>query len=164
MRFVRSEGSPLVKVMRNMVLVLFVVIFISIVYNFRNRESNTESALISEAAVSREFKGVFIRDEIPVIYSGNGVLSYNVSDGGKLGKGSVIAEVYPDENQISVNRQIESLEKELDILEKIQNPGTLESAQPSSVSSGIKESYRNLILCRDMEKYEDFESSSEVQS
>lgn len=161
MRFVRSEGSPLVKVMRNMVLVLFVVIFISIVYNFRNRESNTESALISEAAVSREFKGVFIRDEIPVIYSGNGVLSYNVSDGGKLGKGSVIAEVYPDENQISVNRQIESLEKELDILEKIQNPGTLESAQPSSVSSGIKESYRSLILCRDMEKYEDFESSKE---
>lgn len=161
MRFVRSEGSPMVKVMRNTVLILFVVIFISIVYNFRNKESNTESALISEYTVSKEFKGVFIRDEFPVSYSGNGVLSYNVSDGGKLGKGSIIAEVYSDENQISVNRQIESLEKELDILEKIQNPGTLESAQPSSVSAGIKESYRSLILCRDLGNYEDLESSKE---
>lgn len=161
MRFVKSEGSPMIKVMRNMVLILFVVIFISIVYNFRNRESNTESALIAEATASREFKGVFIRDEIPVTYTGNGVLSYNVSDGGKLGKGSVIADVYPDENQIAVNRQIESLSKELAILEKIQNPGTLESAQPSSISSSIEESYRNLILCRDMEDYDSFGVSKE---
>ncbi len=151
----------MVKVLRNAVIVLFVVIFISIVYNFRNRESNTESALISEATASREFKGVFIRDEIPVTYSGNGVLSYNVSDGGKVGSGSVIAEVYSDENQIVINHQIESLTKELDILEKIQNPGTLESAQPSSVSAGIKESYRNLILCRDMGNYEAFSESKE---
>lgn len=161
MRFLKSESSTMVKVLRNAVIVLFVVIFISIVYNFRNRESNTESALISEATASREFKGVFIRDEIPVTYSGNGVLSYNVSDGGKVGNGSVIAEVYSDENQIVINRQIESLTKELDILEKIQNPGTVESAQPSSVSAGIKNSYRSLILCRDMEDYEAFEVSKE---
>ena len=121
MRFFRSEGSPMVKIMRNMVLILFVVIFISIVYNFRNRESNTESALIAEVTDARKFKGVFIRDEIPVTYNGNGVLSYKVSDGGKLGKGSIIAEAYPDENQIAINRQIESLSKELAILEKIQN-------------------------------------------
>lgn len=161
MRFYRSESSSLVKAMRNTIIVLFVVIFISIVYNFRNKESNTESALISEATASREFKGVFIRDEIPVTYSGNGVLSYNVSDGGKLGKGSVIAEVYSDENQIAINHQIESLTKELDILEKIQNPGTLESAQPSSVSEDIKKNYRNLILCRDMENHESFSASKE---
>lgn len=161
MRFFRSEGSPMVKIMRNMVLILFVVIFISIVYNFRNKESNTESALIAEVTDARQFKGVFIRDEIPVTYNGNGVLSYKVSDGGKLGKGSIIAEAYPDENQIAINRQIESLSKELAILEKIQNPGTLESAQPSSVSAGIEESYRSLLLCRDTGNREAFETSKE---
>ena len=161
MRFFRPEGSPMVKIMRNMVLILFVVIFISIVYNFRNRESNTESALIAEVTDARKFKGVFIRDEIPVTYNGNGVLSYKVSDGGKLGKGSIIAEAYPDENQIAINRQIESLSKELAILEKIQNPGTLESAQPSSVSAGIEESYRSLLLCRDTGNREAFETSKE---
>ncbi len=157
MRFIKSDSSLLVKILRNTVLIMFIIIFISIVYNFRNRESDTESALIAEATASREFKGVFIRDEQPKTYSGNGVLSYNVSDGGKLGNGSVIAEVYPDENQISINRQIDSLTKELDILKKIQNPGTLESAQPSGISESIEENYRSLILCRDMQDYDALE-------
>lgn len=125
MRFVKSDSSPLVKVLRNVVLIMFIVIFISIVYNFRNRESDTESALIAEATASREFKGVFIRDEQVRTYSGSGVLSYNVTDGGKLGNGSVIAEVYPDENQISINRKIDSLTKELDILKKSRIPELL---------------------------------------
>lgn len=158
MRFIRSESGPLVKILRNAVIIMFIIIFISIVYNFRNRESDTESALIAEATASREFKGIFIRDEEPKTYSGNGVLSYNVSDGGKLGNGSVIAEVYPDENQISINRQIESLTRELDILKKIQNPGTLESAQPSGISESIEENYRSLILCRDMQDYDTLET------
>lgn len=157
MRFVKSESSPLVKVLRNVVLIMFIVIFISIVYNFRNRESDTESALIAEATASRELKGVFIRDEQIKTYSGSGVLSYNVTDGGKLGNGSVIAEVYPDESQISINRKIDSLTRELDILKKIQNPGTLESAQPSNVSAAIEENYRSFILCRDMQDYDTLE-------
>lgn len=157
MRFVKSESSPLVKVLRNVVLIMFIVIFISIVYNFRNRESDTESALIAEATASRELKGVFIRDEQIKTYSGSGVLSYNVTDGGKLGNGSVIAEVYPDESQISINRKIDSLTRELDILKKIQNPGTLESAQPSNISAAIEENYRSFILCRDMQDYDTLE-------
>ncbi len=154
MRFTKTDSGLAVKILRNTVLILFFVIFISIVYNFRNRESDTESALIAEATASVEFKGVFIRDEFPVSYSGSGVLSYNVSDGGKVGNGSVIAEVYPDNTQVGINREIESLTKDLDILKKIQNPGTLESAQPSSLSASIEENYRNLILCRDMQDYD----------
>ncbi len=158
MRSNKSDSGIIVKILRNAVLILFFVIFISIVYNFRNRESTTESALMAEATASKTFKGVFIRDEQVRKYGGNGVLSYNVSDGGKLGMGSVIAEVYPTDAQISINREIEKLEKELEILEKIQNPGTLESAQPLSLSASIEENFRNYIYCRDMEDYEKVKS------
>ena len=96
MRFLKTESSFMVKMLRNTVLILFVVVFISVIYNMKNRESDTESALIAEATASAEFKGVFIRAEQPMKYSGSGVLVYNVSDGGKLGKGSIIAEAYPD--------------------------------------------------------------------
>lgn len=150
MRFTRSEGSLFVKILRNSVLVLLVIIFISIVYNFRNMESDTESALIAEATASIEFKGVFIRNETPVAYYGGGTLSYSVSDGGRLGNGSVIAVAYPDPSQIDRNREAEKLRRDLDILQKIQNPGTRESAQPSDLSASIEENYRNLIFCRDM--------------
>lgn len=154
MRSVNSESNIVTKILRNVVLILFLVIFISIVYNFGNKESATESALMADATASAEFKGVFIRDEEVVKYGGGGVLSYGVSEGGRLGNGSVIAQIYQTDEQIKVNREIERLTQELDILNKIQNPGTLESAQPSSLSANIEETYRNLIYCRDIGDYE----------
>ncbi|MBR3283301.1 MAG: hypothetical protein IKI56_08410 [Ruminococcus sp.] len=162
MRFAKSEGSIMVKILRNTVLVLFLVIFISIVYNFRNRESDTVTALIAEATASKEFKGVFIRDETPLPCSANGVLSYNVSDGGKIGKGTIVAQVYPNEEQISVKRNIDKLTRELDILKKIQNPGTQESVQPAALSENIKENYRNLVLCRDLGDHSGVEETAET--
>ncbi|MBE6864852.1 MAG: hypothetical protein J6I47_03120 [Ruminococcus sp.] len=158
MRFARSEGSILVKVLRNTVLVLFLVIFISVIYNQKNRESETESALISEVTASAEFKGVFIRDEKPVLYSGNGILSYKVSDGGKLGNGSIIAEAYSSGDEITRKREQAQLEKKLAILMKIQNPGTRESAQPADLSASIEENYRNLMLCRDKQDFKQISS------
>ncbi len=150
----RPENNVVTKILRNVVLILFLVIFVSIVYNFRNRESAAVSALMAEARSSVEFKGVFIRDEQVVTYSGNGVLSYNVPDGGRVGSDTVIAQVYPNDEQISINRETERLEKELDILNKIQNPGTLESAQPANLSESIEGTYRKLIYSRDTADYE----------
>mgnify|MGYP001027646463 CR=1 FL=1 len=149
----RSDSGIIVKLLRNGVLVLTLIVFISIVTNFNNRQNPTETALMSEAISSQEFKGVFIRDEEPVTFSGSGVLNYKIPDGGKLGIGTVIAEVYPDDSQIGRNREIARLEKELDILKKIQNPGTQESAQPAALSDNIKESFRTLIYSRDMNDY-----------
>ena len=150
MGFSKSDGSFMVKLLRNVVLVLLLIIFVSIVYNFRNRESDTVTALMASAQSSKEFKGVFIRDEQIQLYSGNGVLSYNVSDGGKVGNGTVIAEAYHDDEQLSIKREKAKLERELNILEKIQNPGTLESAQPANLSESIDDSYRSLMYYRDM--------------
>lgn len=153
MRSNRSDSGFIVKLLRNLVLVLLLIVFISIVYNFQNKVTATETALMSDAISSEEIKGVFIRSEKPVTYSGSGVLSYKVADGGKTGNGTVIAEVYPNDRQISRNREIAQLEHELGILKKIQNPGTLESAQPASLSANISESYRTLIYSRDMKDY-----------
>lgn len=162
MRFNKTESTLVVRVLRNVILVLFLVIFISSIYNFRNRESKTDSALIAEATASVEFKGVYIRNEIPLAYSGVGSLDYNVSDGGKLGNGSVVAEVYDDGAQISRLRQIDELETQLAVLQKIQNPGTLESAQPAELSDDIEENYRSLIYCRDMNDLDELENVGET--
>ena len=157
MRSGKPESSPVVKLLRNFVLVLTVVMFGSIVLNFRTEESPTETALMDEAVLSTKLKGVFIRNEEPVTYSGNGVLSYNVNDSGKVGMGTVIAQVYPDDTQIAINSEIERLQRKLDILKKIQNPGTLESAQPGSLSESIEENYRSLVYARDMKDYASLE-------
>ena len=80
----KSESSIISKILRNSVLILLLIIFISIVYNFRNRQEKTAVALMSDAVASKELSGVFIRDEEVRLYSGNGIISYNVADCGKL--------------------------------------------------------------------------------
>ena len=112
----RSDSSFIVKMLRNVVLILVLIVFVSVILNSRNRESSTNVALISEASASRSMKGVFIRDEEVITFSGSGALSYAVADGGKLGNGTVIANIYPDDEQIALNREIESLTRELEIL------------------------------------------------
>ncbi len=71
---------------------------------------------MSSAIASKEFNGIFIRNEKVITFSGNGVLSYNIVDGGKVGSDVIIAEAYPDDAQIGRNREIERLEKELRVL------------------------------------------------
>ena len=161
MGFSKSDGSFMVKFLRNVVLVLLLIVFVSIVYNFRNKESDTVSALTASALSSREYRGVFIRDEEIQLYSGNGVLSYNVSDGGKVGNDTVIAEAYLDDEQLSIKHELAKLGRELSILEKITNPGTLESAQPSSLSESINDSYRSLIYYRDMGKLDELNEAKD---
>lgn len=151
----------IVKLLRNLVLVLLVIVFLKILSGYQNKGSSTETALLSDAISSEEFKGVFIRNETPVTFSGNGVLNYKVADGGKVGNGTVIAEVYPNDEQITRNREIAQLEHELAILKKIQNPGTLESVQPANLSENISESYRTLIYSRDMKDYSSLKTEME---
>ena len=130
----------------------------TICYNMFNQKYETETAIISSADESASFKGVYIRNEEIVEYGGTGTVSYCVSDGGKLGKGSAIAEIYADERQIDIKQQISDLNAELSILEKIQNPGTLESAQPANIAGLIDEQYKNIINSRESRNLDELAS------
>ena len=126
-----------------------VVCVFSVVYHMGNQKYKTENAIFSKASESAAFRGVYVRNEQVTTYNGNGAVGYEVSDGGKLGIGSVIAHVYSDETQIDIVQQIAALQDELELLKKIQNPGTSESAQPANLSSLIEERYRSLIFQRE---------------
>lgn len=150
---IKFGKSTFQTVLHIVVLIMFLVVFASRFYNNGGRDYETESALMLKSTDSEMINGVFIRDENIIEYNGDGAVSYSVADGGKLGKGSVIAEIYSSPEQIQINQQISSLEEELALLKKIQNPGTIESAQPSSISVLIQEQYRNLTYYRDLKNY-----------
>ena len=133
------------------VLLVFCVAacLITVGYHMVNQKYKTETAILSTADDSVTFKGVYVRDEQVVEYGGTGVVSYCVSDGGKLGSGSAVAEIYADEGQIDIKQQINDLNSELAVLKKIQNPGTLESAQPANIASLINEEYKLVVNDRE---------------
>lgn len=148
------------------ILMFFLAVFILITvasqaYFMMDEQYTTETALPYSATDSVVFGGVCLRDEQIMSYIGSGVLSYCVPDGGKLAGGSEVAQIYGKESDIGVNREIEELKHKLEILKKIQNPGTVEAAQPKTVSSLIEDKYREISSLIRTGRLERLESAQE---
>lgn len=134
-------------VIKTLFVILGLFAFCSIfsqIYTYVNEQYKTETAMIYSSADTVTFKGVYIRDESVIKKYYTGVMSYPVSDGSKVANGSVIAYVYADESDIELNRRIEELNNEIELLESAQNPGTVLTAQPDFIASLIGEEYRTV--------------------
>jgi len=141
--------SATYRILKILLVICVAASIFGVIYNSSKDNYKTETAYYAQADDSVSFKAVYVRNEKILDYSGAGVVSYAVSDGGKLGKGSVIAEIYADESQIDVKQQLTQLNNQLEIIQKIQNPGTLELAQPANLSDLINEKYRAVINARE---------------
>ena len=141
------------RILKFLLLVFAVVLASSIFYHLFYTNFETENAIYAEGSDGTSFQGVYVRSEAVKTYSGTGAVRYCVSDGAKLGVGSVIAEVYSDAEQIELRRRISEKEDEIAMLEKIENPGTSENAQPANLASLIDEQYKNLIRLRERQDY-----------
>ena len=113
-----------------MMHILLIVLSIAIIatigtifYHFVDTQYKTETAVSATAEQSETFQGVYVRDETVLTYNGSGAISYNVPDGGKVEKGGTIAEIYADQSAIETNQQIAALQQELNLLNRISNPG-----------------------------------------
>lgn len=137
------------RILKALLLVFAVVLVFSIVYHLLFQGYQTETAIYYEVSDASVFQGVYIRSETPERFSGPGAVRYCVSDGAKLGVGSVIAEIYENEEQIDLRRKAAEKQAELQRLSKIENPGTSENAQPNHLASLIAEQYRTLVQLRE---------------
>ena len=136
------------------VLSLFVLLTVANqLLRLLNEDYVTETAMLHSSAEKITFDGVYIRQETIVYYedeAGNptnyrGVLSYPIPDGGKVARGSVVAYLYDNIESIRIKRQIEELEREVELLEGAQNPGTTDVVQARFISSLIEEEYRTIM-------------------
>ncbi len=136
--------------------ILLIVLSIAIIatigtifYHFIDTEYKTETAVAATAEQSETFQGVYVRDETVLTYNGSGVISYNVPDGGKVEKNGTIAEIYADQSAIETNQQIAVLQQELNLLNRISNPGILQNAQPAELAEQVERYYNQITYCKD---------------
>lgn len=126
-----------------LIVSLFILITIgSQISNVFNDRHETEEAVIYSVNDSKTFKAIAVRDEKLIDFNFDGVVNYIYSDGSKIAKNSVVAEVYRTKEQIIAKKRIEELENELSQLERAQNKGTIAVAQPEQLSRKIDESYK----------------------
>lgn len=149
------------RILKILLLVFAVVLACSIFYHLFFTNYETENAIYYEVSDVSSFQGVYVRSETVKTYSGTGAVRYCVNDGAKLGVGSVIAEVYSSPEQIDLRRRIAEKEDEIAMLEKIENPGTSENAQPANLASLIDEQYKAMIRLRERQDYSAMSSAKQ---
>ncbi len=149
------------RILKFLLLVFAVVLAFSIFYHLFFTNYETENAIYYEVSDVSSFQGVYVRSESIKTYSGTGAVRYCVNDGAKLGVGSVIAEVYSSPEQIDLRRRIAEKEDEIAMLEKIENPGTSENAQPANLASLIDEQYKAMIRLRERQDYSAMSSAKQ---
>ena len=137
------------RILKVLLLVFAVVLASTIFYHLFYTNYETENASLYEDSVVSTFQGIYVRNETVRRYNGNGAVRYCVDDGAKLGVGSVIAEVYSNEEQIDLRRRIAEKEDELSMLSRIENPGTSENAQPANLAALIDEQFKSMIRLRE---------------
>lgn len=144
-----SSGNKMTNVLLVLLSVSVIATIGTIFYHFLDTSYETETAIRAKADESEIFDGVYVRDEKVLTYSGTGAVSYQVSDGGKIAVGDVIAEIYSNETIIEQQQQMEAIQKKLDVLQRISNPGILEQAQPADLSRQIAQHYEGIVRSRD---------------
>lgn len=148
------------------IIVFFLSLFILItvasqIYLYFSNDYTTETAVTYSVEDKTVFKGIFVRDEEVIPYSGAGVVCYPQADGSKIAKNSVVAYVYRSESDINAEKKINELEKKLASLEKVSNPGTFDVAQPELISDLISEEYRNSVYSCEMGNYSQLENDND---
>jgi len=125
--------------------VFFLVMVISQVLMYFSSPIRTETATLTTVTEVINFKGVYVRDEKLVSYNVNGIISYNHSDGSKVAKNSVIAQVYKNRSDIALRQQIDELTRQRDVLRDAQSLVGADTSQLESFSNQIGEKHSQLM-------------------
>lgn len=149
------------KILAGVLCVLLFAVVGSQLYYRINDKHKTEEAVLCEINDNLSFKGVIVRDEKVIKNDTEGVLDYRYTDGSKISVGSTIANVYKSQDDIAAQNQIEKLKNSISMLERAQNPGTINYVQPDTLKTKIDNEY-NDMLTNSLKK--DYDSLSKTKN
>lgn len=133
------------KILVGVLSVLILTTVGSQIYYRVHDKHDTEEAVLCSINENIPFQGVIVRDEKVVKYSGSGVLDYLYSDGSKVSVNSPIAEVYSSEDAIAAKNKAQKIRKQIENLQRAQNPGTTNYVQPETLKTKIDDEYRQIL-------------------
>lgn len=125
-------------------LFLIITVVSQLVIHFYN-PLVTEAAELYSTSSYVQLTGVYVRNEKLVTYDGGGVVSYVHSDGEKLAKSSVIAEIYGSISDLGIQQEINALQNQISLLEDAESLVGSDNSQLEAFSSQIYEKHSQLL-------------------
>lgn len=136
---------------KKIIITVFVGIFIYLIYRFvsyKNSCVETQMAETGDIKDSIETVGIAVRDEFVLNKDSynNDSLKYLFSDGEKVAKNSPIAEVYKSSEDAKASYKIDSINKEIEVLEKLNFSRYNIFRGVNFINNQINEEIKNLLI------------------
>lgn len=126
------------------VLFLLITVISQLVIHYYN-PLKTEPAELYTSEDYIQSTGVYIRQEKTVSYSGSGIINYIYSDGEKLARNSVIAEIYASQNDLAVQLRIDELNEQISVLQDAEKLVGSDNSQLEAFSNQIYENHTKMV-------------------
>lgn len=123
---------------------LLVTIVSQLVIHYSN-PIKTEPAMYYDSEEYLQTTGVYIREEKYVSYNGSGIVSYVYSNGEKLAKNAVVAEIYSSQNDLALQLKIDELNEQIEVLKDAEKLIGSDSSQLEAFSNQIYECHTKLV-------------------
>ena len=138
-------NSVTTKVLAAVLTVLLFATIGSQIYYFINDEHETEEAVLCTINEDVTFDGIIVRDEKVINGSKDGILDYLCDDGNKVSVGSVIANIYSSSDDVVNQQRISKIMNKISVLNRAQNPGTINYVQPDTLRTKIDTEYKRML-------------------
>lgn len=126
------------------ILFLLTTVISQIVIHYYN-PLKTEPAELYTSEDYIQSTGIYIREEKNVTYSGSGIINYIYSDGEKLARNSVIAEIYASQNDLAVQLRIDELNEQIKVLQDAEKLVGSDNSQLEAFSNQIYENHMKMV-------------------
>jgi len=115
-----TMNSPLLRRIASAVVAILLFIYMGYqIYNSHYAKVQTETASYASTADTVQVTGTAVRKEKLMNTKVNGVITYSISDGGKVAKGGTVAKIYPNEQSAAAQQQIADLDYQISKLQKL---------------------------------------------
>lgn len=114
-------------------------------YNAGLSKVKSEIAYSVKRENSIEIDGYAFRNETVIDTNVNGICTYNIDDGERVSKGSVVANVYSTADQASKVEKIDELSETVDALKELQTASVSMGADPDLLNKQIEETMFDLL-------------------
>ena len=120
-------------------LALILVLIVGIqIYIALSRPYSIETVYLSKVGETFDVNGIVSREETVLDGQKSGAVNYLIRNGDKVARNSVVAQLYPSEQNISNMAKAERLEAELKAVEGSQKPGAVTGTQAATLNRQIR--------------------------
>lgn len=155
------NSSQLKSFLKWLVIIIAAIFIVVQGYSIFVNPLSTENAIYYEENDGIEVSGFIIRDEKVLKSNVEGAVGFTTSEGGRVAKGSVVANIYENEEQAETRIKLSRLEEEIKSLKKAQNNTNLDAADLTVINSKINENLLELLSVYDSGDLKNSDNSSQ---